>query len=436
MSELRIAVERWTGGGHATPEEAATRGILCIRVGDESLTRHEDTWSQSTGDGVHVPMYPMAVWMVANWWRLAFEPSRWISRPAYEWRASHELRAIGHGYLWPKVTIESDGEFVALRAEPTPAASKEPIRYLSATTRTVPLADFQQQLRQFVDTVVARLHAKEIRGSTLEQLWSSTKNDMEQTATVLTRRREARVGRDPCEADPASLAAIEELAAESGPESAEEIACAIPMEALRSTIAKLREATSSGIGRIARWSRDQHAGLVSQCQQIARVSVEPPRRRGLLAARVLRSAWGAGTDPLENPALEAQLGLDAGGLTPNGDADWLPAGLAVDHAHGVRLLLRSRGTRGRRFEAARLLGDLLTGPPVEPWHPATEARTARQKLQRVFAAELLCPEAGLRDFLGDDRTQEAMSRAADRYEVSEFVVDNQVKHLDRTGAGG
>jgi hypothetical protein len=435
MDELRIEIERWSGVGHGPPEETATRGTLSIHVGGESLTRHEDTWSRSTGDAVLVSMYPLATWLASNWWRLSYEPAHSTTRPSYEWRASHELRAIGHGYLWPRVTLESDGEFVTLRANPTSETSNEPIRYLSRANRSVPLEHFQRQVREFVQVVIARLHALDIRGSTLEELWAATTNDLTDSKVDRTRRREALLGCDPGEADCDSLAAIADLADEAGLDSAEEIACAISPDDIRAGVDRLRQRAASNSVQVARWSRAQHAELAASCQRISQNPNLRPWQRGMDTARLLRSAWAAGNTPIASSSLEQHLGMDPGTLAPRGEADSPPVGLAIDQGDRVRLLLRRSKPAERRFELARLLGDLLAYQSSEPWHPATETRTSRQRFQRAFAAELLCPVAGLSDLLGERRGEEAMSRAADVFMVSEFVVGHQVEnHLDPSNA--
>ena len=83
--------------------------------------------------------------------------------------------------------------------------------------------------------------------------------------------------------------------------------------------------------------------------------------------------------------------------------------------------LRSKWETGRRFDLARLLGDRLLGQ-TEPMLPATRAYTYRQKAQRAFAAELLCPYQAVRGFLGADRSEERREEAAAHFEVSPFAI--------------
>lgn len=87
------------------------------------------------------------------------------------------------------------------------------------------------------------------------------------------------------------------------------------------------------------------------------------------------------------------------------------------------MYLERRLPTSRRFAFLRLVGDHLTSTPEDMLLPATEARTARQKIQRAFAQEFLCPFRDLRAFLGTDSpTDEHLEQAADTFRVSPLLV--------------
>ena len=54
--------------------------------------------------------------------------------------------------------------------------------------------------------------------------------------------------------------------------------------------------------------------------------------------------------------------------------------------------------------------------------PATRTYTYRQKLQRAFAGEFLCPFEALANMLHGDFSVEAMEDAADHFNVSERTI--------------
>ncbi len=83
---------------------------------------------------------------------------------------------------------------------------------------------------------------------------------------------------------------------------------------------------------------------------------------------------------------------------------------------------------GRRFEAARLIGDRLLVTSGEPLQPATRAHTFRQKAQRAFAAEFLCPIESLHDEIGNDHSNDSIEEVAGVFEVSPVLVATQLRN--------
>jgi Zn-dependent peptidase ImmA (M78 family) len=88
----------------------------------------------------------------------------------------------------------------------------------------------------------------------------------------------------------------------------------------------------------------------------------------------------------------------------------------------AKVVLRSKWETGRRFDLARLLGDRIVGDKSQRLFPATPTTTYRQKFQRAFAAELLCPYEALEDQLADDYSDEKQEDAANQFRVSPLTI--------------
>lgn len=103
-------------------------------------------------------------------------------------------------------------------------------------------------------------------------------------------------------------------------------------------------------------------------------------------------------------------------------------GLAIRRGgtDNLTLLFRKRNRPGVRFEAARFIVGHLLASPRERWLPAKDAKTARQKVQRAFAAEFLCPFDALEKFLEGDFSPEAIEEAGTRFGVSELAVKSHL----------
>jgi hypothetical protein len=125
--------------------------------------------------------------------------------------------------------------------------------------------------------------------------------------------------------------------------------------------------------------------------------------------------------PVSNKELAGLLGIRESDLAPS--VGRRPLGLGLRQENGqLRLLFRKPNHAGLRFEAARILADWIPIPDSESWLPATDSKTARQKTQRAFAAEFLCPVEALQAFLDRDYSQEAMDYAAEHFGVSDYAI--------------
>ncbi len=154
-----------------------------------------------------------------------------------------------------------------------------------------------------------------------------------------------------------------------------------------------------------------------------------PWERGRMLARYARAEWKLGSDPLSDETLSDLLELRPQDLELSGDVvHRLPIGLAVKQIDQgrMRFLFRRRNKPARRFEAARFLAEGITAPEGDRWLPETDAKTARQKIQRAFGAEFLCPIAALRQHLDDDFSYAAIEDAADHFGVSSLMVKSHL----------
>ena len=125
--------------------------------------------------------------------------------------------------------------------------------------------------------------------------------------------------------------------------------------------------------------------------------------------------------PVDDAKLLQLMGMKSGALDDDA-TDSRIAFLLDQDGNRRRIVFRSKWRTGRRFELARLLGDLLLTDENDRLYPATRARTYRQKMQRSFAAELLSPFNEIEHELGGDLSDEAQQEIAEHFDVSPLVV--------------
>jgi hypothetical protein len=423
-SAMAIELE-WLPPFAGMEEVGRTSATIQIRFGSENATRFEDAWSQSVQHGARVSAYPLALWFASSWWRIRWEPLPSRIRlvqdeiPAdADWRMSHELPAAGYGFIWPQVSFASDGQGILVSCRRSPALSDEPIRYLSEFEVFVPARDFERETDKFIDLVLRRLDS--LGETELHILWREVLAERADPAQSAARRIEARLGYEPDDAPPSLLDRLLDLASQAGPGAADEIA---PVCAGSNPAGRFNEvmnlASQPGVrGRI---SIPAEAGV-----EDPRI---PPWQRARLLAISVRESLGLGTDPLSDETMAELLQVRADHLNgPVGPLPHAPMGLAVrtKDSEELKLLFRKRNRPARRFEAARFIADHLCAERRERWLPITDATTVRQKLQRAFAAEFLCPIESLRKYLGDEFPPEAFEDAAEHFGISEIAVKSHL----------
>jgi hypothetical protein len=407
---------------------SSTAANLTIRIGSQIATRNDDDWSKSVENSARLALYPLALWLAGSWWRLRWEAEPPSSLPGSDWRMSHELGAVGHGFLWPNLKFASDSQSIQVVGRPTNPLSEEPVRFLADFEETIPADAFERAIDDFIGLVLARLRAVGVENSDLEQLWHEVLRERREPKTAMIRRFEAVLGFDPEDAPGHLLDRMLALLSQAGERAAEEIApaCAGPDPA-GALNAIERIASLPGIKGTERMA-DALRGKLSTTT----VPTLRPWEQGRSLARAVRSSQGWNGQPLNDESVGSLLGMRATDLAPTRSGESHPIlGLAVRESGGeLRMHFRKRNRVGRRFEAARLLCDELIAPQGDRWLPATNSRTNRQKIQRAFAAEFLCPIQSLDDFLSGDYSQDRIEEAAEHFGISPLAVSS---HLANNG---
>jgi hypothetical protein len=162
MAEFHITLE-WEEPPHSrAPELNATWARLAIYADQVPVTKVEDHRSRGVRDGIYVPLYPIAEWMVSNWWFL------W-----HEWRmdrpdARHNLLSAREGFALPDLSFNPTETRMSL-AWRRRANQFGRVSFLTEGSRVLFKDVVQQELRSFVDAVVQRLDDQGIAASFLAQ---------------------------------------------------------------------------------------------------------------------------------------------------------------------------------------------------------------------------------------------------------------------------
>lgn len=416
MADLSLDFEWADPLGARGRELRATWARLTLHVDGRPASRVYDHEVRTVRDSVYVPLYPLAEWIVANWWRLLFEiesPQR-MKDPHYERR--HNLRWAREGYSLPPLSFSAAGELLQLRWE-SELLTHHRLEFLQSGSTYVGIEPLQRTLRSFITAVVARLTASGITSSFLQREWEIVGNTVGEDADFCVAA--ATLGLDPYDV-PNDVAEAIVAVAESIPTSIRREFFSVANREL------LREESEDVAAAIeaARTNQSDLHGLHDLRQSVPQRQTSnghAPWDIGYAAARELRKALRIEMQPLRSFSDLAQA-LRVGSNSFLSAIVEQPAGahayeaiVATNQNAGPAFAVTRRNEAARRFQVCRGLYEFLAGRDEGPWI-VTTGLSDRQKRNRAFAAEFLAPAAGI---------QERVSSAV----VSSEEVDELAQHF-------
>ncbi|WP_428492706.1 hypothetical protein [Rhodopila sp.] len=412
MQSSLIITADWERLDEGPLEERACFAALGVLGNNHWMTEGHDSYVNRVRSAPLLSAYHLAEWFAWNWWRLRWEPR---SR-APDWAFAHRMATIGEGYVWPNITIISDGDWTALIARPTTDRAETAFRYISDRSVIMPSPVFENAVDQFANQVLGQLQAESVQNTNLQRLWSELGTERRDRDAARRRKLEALLGCEPDESDATIIERLIHDAQLFGERAVEELAAD----------------RAQGGGLLAADDLRQLANINGfdasprDAIRLAPGGLPLPRdvkawQLGADAARAARERNGLGDGPIDNKRLAELAGTTAGALTDTRHGPRIS--FALDHNETQsRIVLRSRWPTGRRFELARLLGERIVASPQGRLHAATRAYTYRQKMQRSFAAELLSPFEVVDQMLAGDYSGEAQQDVAEQFQVSELTI--------------
>ncbi|WP_194727359.1 ImmA/IrrE family metallo-endopeptidase [Noviherbaspirillum malthae] len=415
--------QSWLAASSDRTELSQTMGMLSMKVGDIALTRNEDIWSQTVRDSVLTSAYPLALWFASSWWRLVFEPLPASGvRPSIDWRMAHELGAANHGFVWPQIMFVSDRETIQVFAVPSKGVIQQSVKYLNGldAPASILLHDFQNQATNFVDSVISRLDALELTDTELKHLWNFVQQERSDPESAKYRSIEAAMGFDPDECPNNLMDLALCLDKRMGQASFSELSPVYGKLANGTPLTAIEDLEKTqGIT-----CRPEIAHASLRAQDHSSLENERPWERGVSMAQYLRHEIGKPSSKLDSKTLYGLLGLTESQVEHYVPSKRQEVGVGVPKNQSeLRIIPRKKHPVAKRFEFARFIGDYLSSDRLDnEWLTSTDLRTSRQKYQRAFAAEFLCPIHDLQNFLEDDYSETAIEDAAQHFEVSTETV--------------
>ena len=402
---------------HAGEIERVALADVTILVNGIAATELEDHFAKTVRQSARLSVYRMALWFASNWWRLRWEPEARTS----DWGMSHRLGAAGGGYVWPDLAFAGEGGWIHLVSKPTRVFPFQPIRYLRDFELFVGAELFEKGIDRFIEAVIGRLTSVNTLASELQAIWNEVLQERRDPSQAHWRKLEAMLGFDPDGAPNALMEELQSAMLRQGTSAVEEIAVASKDHAASDlkTLLGLADRASPPL-RVANLRE-----LIADIGRAIKPS-QLPWQNATEAARIARGVWAIEAGPVDNELLSDLFSfpkewIDFREVPPNVP---MPAGFRIPaKPEEVQMVFRRRHPTSRRFELARVVGDHLIARTEDKLLPITDSKTERQKFQRAFAQELLCPFTELREFLSSSEPDDdEIEEAAAYFEVSPLMI--------------
>ena len=410
-----------------SPELSATWASLQIRIGDSVITRVLDTRAKTVRDFIYVPLYPLAEWLVTNWWFITHE----LQNPAKEgdpdFRRRHSLSTSREGYAFPNLDVIPSGAQTRIvwKKDRPPWTNVE---FLEDGYIRMDGSEFRETCGDFIDQVIGRLDSLGVHETFLEQEWDAIQTADEEEADFC--KAAAGLGWDPYALDDTGRDHVLLIAEKLGGLLNEAVPALDPTDPVAGSYAILSafEEAKLNILHLER--------IESFRAEISRDSIagHNPWDVGYEWARRLRRSLSLNGDPLHTTALIAEaLGENAELLDkvtePVGIFTKTPLidGVITRDDDSPAFAFRPLRDDARRFQFCRALAEVVASPHSDAL--ITKAHSERQQRNRAFAAEFLAPSAALRQRVSslviDD---DDIGELAEEFGVSSYVIKYQVEN--------
>ncbi len=379
MTSLAFEFDWLDGEGMGGPELSATSASLTIRAGESVVTRVFDTRAKLVRDFADVPLYPLAEWLVSNWWFINSEMPGPANEHSQAFRRRHCLGANREGYAYPNLDIvPSHGGKTRLSWSPTRSLWTR-AEFLGSDEALVDGDEFRQTCSDFIDSVITRLDSFDVQDTFLQEEWDAIRNaDDEETQFC---QAAAALGWDPYALDDDAREHVIALGDMLG---------GLLNEALPALDSANPLAGASEIETALKGARNNRVYLErvesfrSQIVREFRVA-ETPWDEGYDWARRLRRDLNLDGEPLTTPAsIAAALGEDSGTLdrimqpvARFSAARMIDGAIARDGGGETGFALGAGGgDNARRFRFCRALAEALASPDSDAL--ITRSRSERQ----------------------------------------------------------
>jgi len=425
MDELRFEHGWENPAGAEGKELRATWGHLRISVGEWAVSRLYDHDVRSVSDRIYLPLYPVAEWMVENWWSILYEVENKGNQYTTEFAVRHDLNRATAGFALPKLRFGAMGEHVQLHWQRVDMASKH-VEFMSYGKQLVDRAQVEQELTRFIAVVIDRLRSEEVHDTPLQRDWEAISKLTDDERTFC--KAAAMAGLDPFAITAKDADALITAAERIPPSMVDDMLSIINGKGFANALRELE-----GLERLA-----QHADRASQQLLKLRTDLDRgpvqnalPYEIGYAHATRVRATLGLNGDLLSTTDRlmhAVHVGNARSVVDHNFSLTELEGFLGFKGDDCPMFVLGSEQDSPQgRFKFSRCLHEFLFQDTAKP-RLVTKADNDAQRINRSFAAELLAPAHALsKDVSGAGWVAwEFVEELSHKYGVSSWLIRHQL----------
>lgn len=430
MRGLSFEILDWADPGSAQGSElCATWARLRIQIDDVCATRVVSGQAGGARDHVYLPLYPLAEWIVANWWYLLGE----VRTPRLErldYDSKHSLRYSGDGFALPNLTIRPLGGLsdIALKRR---VLLHQQLEFIEEGRFFIPSSTAMSVLENFVGQVLERLDDKGVTNTALQQEWNAVQEVRADPEEYAFCNMCARLGEDPFAVDERTAEIIEKWSQTINEAEFQEICSALTSSSIERGLNWVKRVSSRLSEAQSPWTTlptIKEKMLIGASKNaptslpwiVGYADAQRLRRNLGLNGEILRSV-----DDLLN-VFQPEATVNDALLHENDDVGAFDAFVAVPPSGVPSFLTTKSLASSKKFSFCRSVYDYFQ-LQQSSFAVATRSHSQIQQASRAFAAEFLAPFHVLKKEIDSEILDwDEVTELASQFNVSEWVIQHQV----------
>jgi len=423
---MQLEILDWVDPGNAKgPELRATWARFRVLVEDWCPTRVISGEARGARDHVYVSVYPLAEWLVANWWFLNHE----FKTPRSAYFERHSLGFAGDGSAYPNLSISPLGDVTEVSCQKR-LLRHQRLEFIEDGRAFLKTEEVMRSIRRFVEYVLERLEDCGIRSTPLHEEWAAVLHSAENPEERDFCELVATLGEDPYDYSERTASSIERWSGKINRDTFQEVCAALSASTFEDGLKWIDRVSGELENVRSPWTKLVKLKKSAQVSSITSSTTAEPWVLGYADADKLRKQIGLNGQLF--PRLDNLLDVfePSGGVENSIRFDkGIPAfdGVVRTGSNGApAFLIAKERDSSRKFAFVRSIYDYLQLKQGD-LAVVTRSHSQLQQASRAFAAEFLAPSRLLKkeiaaEYVGWDE----ISDLAEKFGVAELVVEHQI----------